>query len=249
MSHNIMQKVNSFALRAFRDTADKEYILARMAYKTELFPQFHWSALHALEKYAKCIAILTRIPKPTRDKKNAHIGHEVNRSLELISEKLDIELSEQTKEFITRLEKFGARFRYLEVSWFIDDCELAKLDRAVWELRRYCNAELYIYSDNQFVSVCQDKYEIIKSIEKPNKFNTLVPGGYLEKTLENRKSRARPDLVWCNLYYTNSNRKSVLIKSGTMAENSPFFLHPEIIDEVSKYTYVSDEIKKAYKNS
>lgn len=243
MSHNIMQKVNSFALRAFRDTADKDYILARMAYKTDLFPQFHWSALHALEKYAKCIAILTRIPTP----KNK-IKHEVNRSLELISENLDIELSEQTKKFITRLEEFGARFRYLEVSWFIKDCELAMLDRAVWELRRFCNAELYIYSGDHFVSVCKDKYETIKSIEEPSKVNTQVPGGYLEKTLENRQSRARPDLVWCNRYYTNSNRKSVLMKSGTTAENSPFSLNPEIIDEVSKYTFVPNEIKNVYKN-
>jgi hypothetical protein len=38
------------------------------------------------------------------------------------------------------------------------------------------------------------------------------------------------------------------MKSGTMAENAPFFLHPEIIDEVSKFTFVSDEIKNAYKN-
>ena len=55
MSHSMMQKVNSFALRAFRDTADRDYIHARMAYRADLFPQFHWSALHALEKYAKCI--------------------------------------------------------------------------------------------------------------------------------------------------------------------------------------------------
>lgn len=47
MSHNMTQKVNSFALRAFRDTAVRDYIHARMAYRAELFPQFHWSALHA----------------------------------------------------------------------------------------------------------------------------------------------------------------------------------------------------------
>lgn len=117
MSHSMMQKVNSFALRAFRDTADRDYIHARMAYRADLFPQFHWSALHALEKYAKCIAILVRVPRP-----RSPIKHEVERSLDLISEKLDIVLTEQTKKFIKRLEEFGARFRYLEVSWFIKDC-------------------------------------------------------------------------------------------------------------------------------
>ena len=242
MSHSTMQKVNSFALRAFRDTADRDYIHARMAYRSDLFPQFHWSALHALEKYAKCITILTRIPKP-----NKPIKHEVERSLELIYKKVDIQLSDQTIKFIKRLEKFGARFRYLEVSWFIKDCEVAILDRAVWELRRFCDAGLYVYSGDQFISVSQDKYEQIRSIEKPNKMNTLIPGGFLEKTLEKRDSRARPDLVWCNLYYSTSNRRKVYIKTTSMAENSPFFLHPEIIDEVSKYTFVPGEIRDAYK--
>ena len=64
MSHSIMKKVNSFALRAFRDTADRDYIHARMAYRAGLIPQFRWSALHALEKYAKCITILARILSP-----------------------------------------------------------------------------------------------------------------------------------------------------------------------------------------
>jgi len=242
MSLSLMQKVNSFALRAFRDTADKDYIHARMAYRADLFPQFHWSALHALEKYSKCISILTRVPRPKND-----VKHEVQRSLDLIADKVDIILSEQTKKFINRLEYFGARFRYLEVSWFINDCELAMLDRAVWELRRYCNDRIYIYSDNIFVSVDYKKQEKIKLIDAPTKENTLVLGGFIEEVLGNRNSRARPDLVWCNLYYSASNRKSVLMKRNFMGENSPFWLHPEIIDEVSKYTFVSKEIRNAYK--
>lgn len=244
MTHSTMQKVNSFALRAFRDTADRDYIHARMAYRADLFPQFHWSALHALEKYAKCITILTRIPKPKKP-----IRHEVERSLKLSYERVDIELSDQTKKFIKRLEEFGARFRYLEVSWFIKDCEIAILDRAVWELRRFCDAELYIYSGNEFVSVSREKYDQIKFIERPNKINTLIPGGFLEKTLEKTSSSARPDLVWCNLYYSTSNRKKVSIKTSRMAENSPFFLYPEIIDEVSKYAFVPEEIRNAYKKT
>lgn len=243
MPHSMMQKVNSFALRAFRDTADRDYIHARMAYRADLFPQFHWSALHALEKYAKCIAILVRIPKP-----KLAIKHEIKRSLDLISEKLDIPLSEQTKNFIKRLEEFGARFRYLEVSWFIRDCELAMLDRAVWELRRYCNAELYEYSGNQFTSISREKYEQVKPIDKPNQTNTLVPGGLLEETLRKRDSRSRPDLIWCNLYYSASKRKKVYMKSSIMAENSPLFLYPEIIDEVSKYTFIPKEVADAYKS-
>jgi hypothetical protein len=246
MPHSLMQKVNSFALRSFRDTADKDYIHARMAYRAGLFPQFHWSALHALEKYAKCILILTRIPKPK--KREDFINHEVNKSLTLIRSVLDFTLSEQTIKFINRLEEFGAKFRYLEVSWFIKDCELAILDRAVWELRRYCDASVYEYSENNYISVNNEKYKQIKSIDKPTKLNTMILGGFIEKTLGNLNSSAKPDLIWNNLYYSNSNRKSVSIKTSTMAENSPLYLYPEIIDEVSKYTLVPKEVREAYKN-
>jgi hypothetical protein len=134
------------------------------------------------------------------------------------------------------------------VSWFITDCELAILDRAVWELRRYCNAAVYKYCENEYVSLNNEQYELIKLIDKPTKLNTIVLGGFLEKTLQDLGSSARPDLIWNNLYYSNSTRKTVSIKTSSMAENSPFYLYPEIIDEVSKYTFVPKEISDAYKN-
>ncbi len=243
MPHSMMQKVNSYALRAFRDTADKDYIHARMAYRAALFPQFQWSSLHALEKYAKCILLLTRVPKPRKD-----IKHEVIRSLELLSGRVEIKLSEQAKEFIDRLEKFGARFRYLEVSWFTKGCELAILDRAVWELRRFCNAELYVYSGNDFDSVNSEKIEKVRLIDKLTNQNTLIQGGFIEKTLGNKNSHTRPDLIWCNLYYSKAKRKSVVMQTRMMAENAPFYLYPDIIDEVEKYSYVPKEISNAYKN-
>lgn len=244
MPLTLTQKVNDFALRSFRDTADKDYIHARMAYRAELFPQFHWSALHALEKYAKCIAILTRTPKPTNT-----IKHEIQRSLDLVSDKVNINLSEQTQKFINRLEQFGARFRYLEVSWSIHECELPMLDRAVWELRRYCNAKLYIYKENQYISTNPEMLESIKEIQLPTKENTIVPGGHIEKIINNRLSSTRPYLVWCNLYYSASNRKSVPTKPVFMGENAPFWLHPEIIDEVDKYTIIAKDVRHAYKTN
>lgn len=247
MPSNTMQKVNSFALRAFRDTADKDYIHARLAYKSDLFPQFQWSALHALEKYAKCILILTRTPKPT--KRDGFIGHEVKKSLVLISEKIEIHLSDQTLNFIDKLERFGAQYRYLEVSWFVRDCELAFLDRAVWELRRFCDAEIFEFHENKFISIKPEKYNQLKCIDTPRKDNTFINDGFLEKVLEKKNSNIRANLIWCNLFYSSSNRKRVRIKSSFMAENSPFYLYPEIIDEVAKYTFVPKEIIKAYKDS
>lgn len=103
----LTKKLNEYA-RALRDSADKDYISARMTYKAGLLPQFQWSALHALEKYGKCILLLNRIPQPKKDK----IGHEVNKSLNLIPVELRINLSNSTTRFINKLESYGAQDRY-----------------------------------------------------------------------------------------------------------------------------------------
>lgn len=54
--------INDFAVRSFRDTADGDYIVARMAHRAGLVPQFLWSSLQAIEKYLKGILLLNRVP-------------------------------------------------------------------------------------------------------------------------------------------------------------------------------------------
>lgn len=238
-----MQKINYYALAAYRNTADKDYIHARMAYKASLFPQFHWSALHALEKYAKCLLVLTRVPRSAQP-----IKHEVTGSLDLLSSKIDISLSERTLKFVSSLEEYGARFRYFEVSWSIFRGELADLDRAVWELRRHCNAELYVYSGNDFVSVNSSNNEELNLLDKPTVHNTFISGGFIEKVLADKLSVTRSALVWCNLFYSSSKRTRVKLPYPILAENSPLYLYPEIIDELSKFTFIPKEVCKAYKN-
>jgi hypothetical protein len=67
---------------------------------------------------------------------------------------------------------------------------------------------------------------------------TCVRGGILERIIENKDHPAREALVWNNLFFGPSRRKSVKMRSDWEAGNSPFFLHPEIIDEVVKYAYI-----------
>ncbi|OXX63876.1 hypothetical protein B9J89_06365, partial [Vibrio sp. V15_P4S5T153] len=245
-SNDLMRKINSFAQRSFRDNADRDYIHARMAYRAELYPQFLWSSLHALEKYAKCILILTRTERVHIKKKQFDdVGHEVLKALELLKNKVDINLSEQTLDFIKRLGN-GARFRYLEVSWHAEQAELTILDRAVWELRRYCNSGLYCYKNSPETQCVDSKILPLKDIVNLTHENTYIPDGRIEKLLKLRSNPARKELVWNNLYYSNSNRKIVLIKSNFMAENSSFFLYPELLDEVVKYTRVPKEIINSY---
>lgn len=248
-SDDLMRKINSFALRSFRDNADRDYIHARMAYRAQLYPQFLWSSLHALEKYAKCILILTRTERVhIRKKQYDDVGHEVIKALELLKNKIDIILSEQTLCFIERLEK-GARFRYLEVSWHARRSELTILDRAVWEIRRFCNAGIYCYKQSPLVKPIDIELIHLRDIHNLTYENTYIPGGRIEKLLKQPRHPAKKELSWKNLYYSNSKRKTVLLESHIMAENSDFFLHPELLDEVVKYTRVPREIIDAYKQS
>jgi hypothetical protein len=53
--------INDFAMRSFRDTADEDYIAARMCWRAQLIPPFLWSSLQAMEKYLKCVSVLNRI--------------------------------------------------------------------------------------------------------------------------------------------------------------------------------------------
>lgn len=53
--------LNDFAKRCFRNMADRDYVHARLAYRSKLVSQFLSSSLHCLEKYAKAILLFNRV--------------------------------------------------------------------------------------------------------------------------------------------------------------------------------------------
>ncbi len=238
MSHTLDQKLNYFALRSFRDTADKDYVHARLAYRHGLIPQFYWSSLHCLEKYLKCILLLARVE--ARD-----IGHTIPPLLKRLNDSrvLEIGSSNPTTKFFSQLEQVGWA-RYLEVSWSVHDIDPAHLDSAVWEVRRYCQP-LDCYPGCADLEVT--KLEDVRGLEDRTARNTNLAGGYLEKVLENRRHPARPALVWNNFYYSTSNRKKVSIPAPFQAENAPLYFFPEIVDEVARYVKVSKDVRRAYR--
>jgi HEPN domain-containing protein len=123
--------LNDFATRSFRDIADQDYISARLSYRHGLYPQFHWQSLQAIEKYLKAILLYNRI-------KATDINYDLDKAIKYIG-KLQFEIlrSESTDNFIKHLSNFG-RFRYLESSYCIHGPKIVELDKAVWEIRRYC---------------------------------------------------------------------------------------------------------------
>lgn len=225
--------VNDFAIRSFRETADKDYITARMAYRAGLIQPFLWSALHCLEKYMKGILVLNRV--------EAHRGHKVLPGVEKMKRhgKFELDLSQETIEFIRKLEVYGAEYRYYEVSYDTRPFDIIRLDRAVWELRRYCQPLDYVLNRNGMkVNLLKLELERIHKAKQNGEKGTCVMGGTLEKIIESKTHPAREPLIWNNLFLGPSRRKGVRMRSRSESGNSPFFLHPEIIDEVVKYVYI-----------
>jgi len=230
--------INDFAIRSFRETADKDYVSARLAFRARLAQPFLWSALHCLEKYIKGILVLNRV--------RAHKGHKVLEGIELMKQhgKFELELSGPTMSFITKLEEYGAEYRYYEVSYEIDSLDMMRLDLAVWELRRYCQPLDYEIDDptgaaQNYLSRELDRVHKAKAAKEKG---TCIASGFLEKIIDQKSHPGRTGLIWKNLFFGPSLRKGVRLSPDHETGNSPFFLYPEIIDEVVKYVYIPKSI-------
>lgn len=219
--------LNDFAIRSFRDIADADYIVARAACRSALITQYLWASQQTIEKYLKCVLLLNRIPG--RD-----VKHDLGAALSKInsSGKLALDLTEPTKKFLGYLDTYG-RFRYLEISHYAFDRDIITLDRAVWELRRYCTLS--------------DLPRSIKLQDGVSPPKVRLVGGHLEKIIDNVKSPAREPLLWQNAFFGKRTRKRVRVGGSFHATNSPLYLHPEILDEVVKYVYLPKDVEDAYR--
>jgi len=230
--------INDFAIRSFRETADKDYVSARLSFRARLAQPFLWSALHCLEKYIKGILVLNRV--------RAHEGHKVLEGIELMKQhgRFELQLSDSTISFIKRLEEYGAKYRYYEVSYEIDSKDMMRLDYAVWELRRYCQPLDYDIEDpSGTVANCLSReLDRVHQAKAAKEKGTCIASGVLEKIIDQKSHPGRTGLIWKNLFFGPSRRKGVKLSPDREAGNSPFFLYPEIIDEVVKYVYIPKSI-------
>src|SRR5258708_531301 len=165
MSEELM---NDFAIRSFRDSGDEDYISARMAFRAALVTPSLWASQQAVEKYLKCILLLNRIP-------GAHVRHRLSGALAAIEKSgtLLLDLTPITRGFIEYLDEFGP-FRYLEISNVAFGQDLVRLDRAAWELRRYCT-----------LSDATRRVKLRNGVTAPKIY---IPGGYLEGVMDDIKN-------------------------------------------------------------
>lgn len=243
MPYSLDTLLNDFAIRSFRDTADQDYISARLCFRSSLIPQFHWAALQALEKYLKCILVLNRIKAPKT--------HDLGRLFDLVKSELgvDLPLIEETRQFIVYLDTYG-RHRYFESSWAIQGDECLKLDRSVWDLRRFATVLKTEEPGDQQLSADQRREAIAKISESGNKHpHTIqIPGGLLERIVDDKKHASRPALVWQNGYFGKSFRTKIKYWPHLNFANSPLTLRPEILDEILKYVWLSRDMESAYRS-
>jgi len=75
-----------------------------------------------------------------------------------------------------------------------------------------------------------------------------LQGGQLEKIIDGTATPAREALLWQNGFFGNRVRRRVRPGGWFKASNSPFHLHPEILDEVLKYVYLPPDVVGAYRD-
>jgi hypothetical protein len=220
------RELNSFALRAFRDVADADYISARLAYRAQLPVQFLWASQQALEKYLKFILFLERV-------KANDIRHDLGVALARIETKaFSLGLCESSKNFIQRIDRVG-RFRYMEASFVVRWPWIVSLDRVVWELRRFCTAE--------------PLPRTLKLVEGQVAPRYRIDSGYLEKVVDERANPCRQYLLWHN-GFVGRRRRVVTIQGSFIAVNSPLFVQPELVDRLGELVFIPKEVAKAYQD-
>lgn len=242
LMENIEAHLNSFASRCFRDVADRDYISARMCYRAGLISQFHWASLQAFEKYFKAILLYNRI-------KAKNVGHDLALAQKHAEKApFQVKLSDLSLKLLAHLDNYG-RFRYLETSYFIHGPKLVELDKAVWELRRYCRVMDYLLPIPGKASKPMLELEVQRNerAEKRPPQEFYIVGGALEAIIKKQDHPARAPLVWQNGFYGKSRRRRVTVPTHHYAENSPLFLYPQILDHVLEYIHIPKDVVAAYR--
>lgn len=225
---------NNIATRSFRDVADQDYIAARVCHKSGLTLQFLWMAQQSIEKYLKAILIYN-------NKKTLKLSHDLIASLNRINEipGLDLDLSDDVIKFIEYIDQQGPN-RYLEKEMYTCGNELLRLDRCVWEIRRYCKVLSYSIDirEGESLNLFSKEIENIKKwkgSEKKHLFS--LNGGYLEKILKSKNKRdmkQREILVWKNFYYGKRKKNTIQWARSIRSIIPTQVVHPEGVEAIRK---------------
>lgn len=237
--------INDFANRSFRDLADQDYILARIAYRKEFDQQFRWCSLQAIEKYLKAILLYNSVS-------SKRIRHDLIKALNRVQSIADLEFSvpSEIETFIQYISDYGAD-RYLSHSTYLEGSELQKLDETVWRIRRYC---YYMRQSINVNGVEKDLFKLNKQKAsqmdlKKSRHKYEIQGGYLEEVLR-RKLPAYDALVWKNFFFGRVKKHQIKNFRFRMSSKNPtHVLHPEAFQHLDALVDFPKEIRSLFNNS
>lgn len=233
-----------FIRRSFRDVADKDYIAARILYRSDLAPQFLWAALQAVEKYIKAILLYNRVS-------TKGLSHDVKAGLARLGEIRDISfhIPREVSDFVSYLSEEGPN-RYFEFPAVTHGDELLLLDRTVWHLRRYCSwLRGTITVHGRKVDLFPLELKRIQAAADYGAHRFKIIGGYLEDVLGRRGSPLREHLVWKNFYY--GAKKKHVIKNFTkhVSFSKPaHYLDPTIFGELASLVDFSKPVRAIFRS-
>ena len=234
-THQQWTWLNDFAKRGFRDIADQDYIAARISYRSKLHFPFFWSSQQCVEKYLKAILLFNA-------KSAKGLGHNLIEALDRVNgiERLHFHIPSESVEFIHIINKQGPN-RYFEHEVELPFGALFQLDKAVWNIRRFCehfDASIEI-EPGRVVNLMEPRVKqatALHYIKNPHKF--AIFGGFLEGELASG-SEAGKNLLWKNFYY--GKRLKTLIRNFTDISRSAVpthIYHPESLPFLEQYAQI-----------
>jgi HEPN domain-containing protein len=225
----------------FRDTADRDYIAARLLYQHGLFQPAAWSALQAVEKYLKATLLFGgRSVKSYR--------HDLVQLWTAVKKlpHLKAQIPKDWEEFLESLSAQGSN-RYLDYTSYFEGYELQRLDRLVWYVRRYCQdfklfpGDKRAYPGEARRLVAAIPYEADRQLIRVFK----IENGFLEKVLAQRGNPLRSALIWKNFYY-GARRRSKVQYTVTMSWHQPLHVKwADLIPILEPLVYFPEHVLKA----
>lgn len=224
--------LNDIAKRSFRDVADDDYVTARLCYINRLYPQYIWHSQQCIEKYLKAILLFHK-------QSAKKLGHNLQKSHERILNSLSplgFNLTDDVVNYLKHLDTWGEN-RYFEKPHFISpNNNIDKLDRAVWEIRRFCR-----YFDKNFQGY-KLELEAIQNATSDKKLPLSV-NGKLDKIIKSENHLHHDILTTCNKYFSDFDED---IPTPLHAINPTQTLHAEYFEELNKYIHFPEDVVKAF---
>lgn len=231
--------INDFITKCFRDSADKDYISARLLHRHGLNEQFFWAALQAIEKYLKAILLYNR-------KSAKKLGHDITKAFArvLTINDINFKFPKDIDKYLLHIEEQGKN-RYFEYSRYEYGRELLYLDKTVWHLRQYCfYLRTVVPCNGTLVNLFpRNIKKIEEKIKKGPSKRSFAFWGMLEDILSDRRSQMREQLIWKNFYFGIYVKKVIRYSSRFSSSNPTHVLHPKIFVELDKIVDFSSAVR------